>query len=325
MKRKRFLSGMIGASVIFSLEGLSSVVSGVLDDRANNRNDMEIAKFGVVHLRCTSLKNTIQFWTEVVGMQLRFQNNTRAEFGTSSKTLVSVIQSATMPNSANYSGMYHFAIHTTSELEFARMFNRLRYQGYPCSPTDHTMSKSVYLSDPNGITVEYTLETPERFKRVDTSRGLAVEDVDGKLRGAAEPLDVNAILELIPKGEGPQPISEQSYIGHIHLYSKNVEASNEFYQSLGFKEFNFLPSFKYADVGAGGAYQHRIAMNSWHGYDKLLLPEAHAGLDYYEIIFQSKDYFEKAVKVTNATSVDNVAILQDPTGINIQLSLLPGS
>lgn len=281
----------------------------------------ELATFGAVHLNNTKLEEAISFWTKIVGMKLRHVTDVVAEFGTDTETLVIVHQSAKTPFKEGYSGLYHFAIHAPNKNEFAKMLYQLLVNKYPCSPTDHTMSKSVYLNDPDGITVEFTLETPERFKRVISEGGLGMEDADGSIRPASARLDVDAVLKHLINEDLSKTIAKGTRIGHIHLYAKDVSQLNDFYKKIGFVQFNDLPQYRFADVGAGGAFQHRIAMNAWHGTNKPLAPQENAGLRHYQIIFKSREKLMMALNnIPNYEEKDDGYWVVDPTGNHLRLN-----
>jgi catechol 2,3-dioxygenase len=77
----------------------------------------------------------------------------------------------------------------------------------------------------------------------------------------------------------------------------------------------------YADLGAGGVYQHRIAMNSWHGKNKPLAPTENAGLGHYQIVFNSKEQLQQAVAaLTNIEENDDGYWTSDPTGNKLLLT-----
>ena len=281
----------------------------------------EFASFGVVHLNNTSLIKAIDFWTNVIGLELRSSTSEMAEFGTIDQSLVVVHQSATEAFQEGFSGLYHFAIHLPDKHAFAKSLYRLQEKKQTFSPVDHTMTQSLYLKDPDGITIELALETPERFKRVITTGGLKMEDTDGTIRAASAPLDIDATLQHLRDRDLSQPIHKHSKVGHIHFYANDVVKSNAFYKSLGFYEFNYLPQYKYADLGAGGIYQHRVAMNAWHGNNRPLAPANSAGLRHYQVIFKSaKNLNDLIAKLPNYTKIDGGYAVADPTGNMVQLT-----
>ena len=296
MKRKKFIQSILGVSTLIGLDSFSNLAFAFSTMTTEPKNQEKYASFGAIHLNNTSLEKSTVFWTKIVGMRLRSSTDTTAEFGTEKHTLVVVHQNAKTGYLKGYSGLYHFAIHAPSPSAFANMTQRLLVNNYPFSPVDHTMSKSIYLEDPDGITVEFTLETPERFVRVVTDKGLKIEDSDGSIKSASDYLDIKNVLTDVTDTNASLSIAENSYLGHLHLYANNVEQSNAFYKSIGFNTFNYLPQFMYADLGAGGPYKHRIALNSWHGINKPLAPTDSAGMRHFYIQFNSEERLHNAIK-----------------------------
>ncbi|MFK8060341.1 MAG: VOC family protein [Polaribacter sp.] len=320
MHRKYFLKTIFGAFLFITMDTFSSTLN-MLTETNKSENSKKFASYGAIHLKNTNLKKAITFWTKIVGMKLRKSTDTTAEFGSENNTLVVVHQTAKIGFQKGYSGLYHVAIHAPNKAEFASMTNRLIVNNYPFSPVDHTMSKSMYLDDPDGINIEFTLETPERFKRVITTNGLQIETADGTLKSASAYLDVQEVLKELVDKDVTKIIHSKTYIGHLHLYANNVEKSNEFYQKIGFNSFNNLPQFMYADLGAGGKYQHRIALNSWHGQNQPLAPIESAGMKSFQIIFNTKEKFNKALNnVENYQEKDGFYWIEDPTGNKITIS-----
>lgn len=315
MERKHFIKNVVAMAALIGLDGIhlttSAGVSGM--DAGDDHSDRMV--FGPVHLNNTDLKAAIGFWTTVMGMKLRNSSGTSAEFGTESRTLIVVHEAATRRFQEGYSGLYHYAIHAPGKVEFARMIQRLVDQNYPFSPIDHTMSKSIYLRDPDGVLLEWALETPERFRRVISDNGLYMEDTDGTIRGASDPLDITEELKELPDKDTRVPLHRDTKIGHIHFYAADLDRTNTFYKDLGFVQFNYLAQYKYADVGAGGAYKHRVAMNSWHGVNRPVAPEGHAGLRHYHIVFESAPELQEALdRVGGFEKREDGYWLADPSG-----------
>lgn len=320
MQRRTFLTGLAGASIFTAMDGFSTLVNALGATRPHLASE-RFATFGAVHLNVTSLPRAITFWTRIGGMKLRSSTTEVAELGSTHHTLVVVHQTARIPYQEGSSGLYHVAVHAPDAAEFAQMLQRVLDNEHPCSPIDHTMSRSVYMQDPDGITIEFTLETPQRFKRVITVGGLRMEDVDGTLRHASAPLDVQEVLRHLPANGSAGILSDGAYIGHIHLYANNVERSDAFYKRLGFQQFNFMPEYRYADVGAGGPYQHRVAMNSWHGVNKPLAPANSAGLRHFHIVYATKAKLEEALRNLDAyETTEEGHWVVDPTGNRVLLS-----
>ncbi len=325
MERNDFIKTILGTStLLLSMDGITSLASAISLQKANKlklENSDEIASFGAVHLNNTSIEKAITFWTKVIGMKLRSQSDSVAAFGTENKTLIVVHQTAKSVFKEGYSGLYHFAIHLASKEDLAEAIYRLQQNKYSFSPIDHTMTQSLYLTDYDNIMVELALETPERFKRVITDGGLLMEDTDGTIRGASAPLDTEEILQSLVEKDLSKIISDDAKIGHVHFYAQDVTLNNAFYKKMGFTQFNFFPQYKYADLGAGGVYQHRVAMNSWHGNNRPLAPTTNARLKHFQIIFKSKEQLQSAVNaIGNVEKKEGNYWATDPTGIQILIT-----
>ena len=281
----------------------------------------EIATFGAVHLNVTNIQRSVAFWTDNIGMKVRNTTVEFTELGTDKNTLVVLYPTAKTRFKNGWSGLYHLAIHPSTEGEFARVLARLIDKRYPISPTDHTMSKAIYLEDPDGITVEITLETPERLERLDFSKGSPKAiDKDGTVRSPSAPLDVQAVLKALPDNDISRPLADDTKIGHMHLYVSDLKATNDFYLSLGFIQNMALPELGMYDLSAGGAFKHRIAFNAWQSLNKPQAPEGTAGLRYYTINFDTPERLKKALQsLPTAQQQNDGYLIADPAGNKILL------
>lgn len=325
MERKRFIKTIIGSTaLLLTMDGLTAFTSAISLEKSNAldaENSDEIASFGAIHLNNTSIEKATNFWIDIIGMKLRSKSDNMAEFGTENETLVVVHKSATTAFQEGYSGLYHFAIHLPNKEEFAKAIYRLQQNKYSFSPIDHTMTQSLYLTDFDNVMVELALETPERFKRVITEGGLFMEDADGTIRGASAPLDTDEILKSLVDKDLSMIMSNETKIGHIHFYANSVENNNTFYKKIGFSQSNYFPQYKFADLGAGGPYLHRIALNSWHGNNKPLAPLKNAGLRHYHIVFKTKEQLQQVLDTIEHVTAENGEFwANDPTGVKILLS-----
>lgn len=272
----------------------------------------EITSFGPIHLKVSNLEKASYFWTKIAGLKLRNSNENTIEFGSEKHTLVVVHNSANKSYLKGYSGLYHFAIHVPDEAELASVINRLNQRQYPYSPVDHTMSKAVYFEDLEGITVEYTLETPERE---------VAKANEGAGMSRPKRLDVNGILESLQDDDIDKIIDDRAFVGHIHLYANNVAKSNEFYQKIGFIQNTYKPQMVFADLGAGGDFGHRIAMNAWHGNNRPLAPVDSSGLDHFQLIYKDKEQLNQVInKLDDYEKTVDGYWIQDPTGNKILLN-----
>jgi catechol 2,3-dioxygenase len=277
--------------------------------------------FGAVHLDVTDLNRSTAFWRDVVGLVERSSGGDHVELGTAEETLISLYGGAKAGFQHGFSGIYHPAIHAPSEADFARIVLRLLRAGWHISPTDHVFSQAIYLLDPDGITVEITLETPERMQSVQYGgRTMLVMDKDGIPRSGRDRLDLDAVLQFLP-GNDDAPVVNGTRVGHVHLYGSDVNASYEFYKGLGFVDGIYAPSFGAVDFGAGGAFNHRIGVNTWQGAGAPPAPEGTARMRHFTMRFDSAALLDTALGTTpDPVEADGGHLVTDPSGNSILLT-----
>ena len=321
MQRKSFIKGVLATAALGALGRLSTKATASHQNNQAKTMAQELATFGAVHLNITKLERSVSFWKDFIGLKVRNVTTEYTELGTDKNTLVVLYPTAKTGFKNGYSGLYHLAIHPSNEGEFARVLARLIAKHYPISPTDHTMSKAIYMEDPDGITVEITLETPERLDRLDISnRGAVAIDRDGTRRSPSAPLDVESVLKALPDNDITRTLGDDTKVGHIHLYVSHLEAANDFYLGLGFIQNMRLPQFGMYDLGAGGAFGHRVAFNAWHSLNKPQAPEGTAGMRHFTINFDSPERLKKALQfLPSAQEQNDGYFVSDPAGNKILL------
>ena len=243
--------------------------------------------------------------------------------GSGEETLIVLHGGAHTPFRAGHSGLYHVAIHPPNARDFARMLKRLIDHHHPISPTDHTFSKAIYLDDPDGINVEITLETPERFRRCVPGPGnrLTFVGADGVGRPGAYALNLNKVFESYEVGSELEPADRGTKVGHIHLYVGDLEKARDFYLGLGMEPARWWPPMQVADFGAGGSFTHRIAINTWQGLGAPPSPEGTARMRHFEVRFATLEHLRAAL-AANPAAVDlgEAYEVTDPSGIRLHLA-----
>ena len=184
------------------------------------------------------------------------------------------------------------------------------------------MSKAIYLSDPDGIGVEITLETPERFHAYSVAPGLLqVIDADGRIRRGAEPLNVEVALATLPDHDIKRPVPSDAKIGHVRLHVGNLEQAYEFYHRLGFTQNVIFPQLGFADLGVCGSFNHRIGINTWQGAEAPQAPYGTARMRHFTLRFQSGEQLTAALmRLPHAEKVAAGYTVQDPAGNRLVLT-----
>ncbi|TNJ43309.1 VOC family protein [Phaeobacter sp. B1627] len=251
--------------------------------------------WGLVELQVTDLARSVAFWTSALGLVERDHGASGVALGTRETTLVMLHPGASKPVAAAYTGMYHVALGVRSQAEFSRILARLLHLRVQVSPTDHLMAKSLYLHDPDGLEIEITLETPERFGRYgDMSRGLILYDADGNQHSGRAPLDVAAELAAAQGADFMAPLADDTYLAHLHFKVAEIEAALEWFEALGFARHLTLHTWGFADMSAGIPGTHRLAMNVWAGQNRPPAPDDMARLIGYEICAHDPSALEHA-------------------------------
>jgi catechol 2,3-dioxygenase len=282
----------------------------------------DFAALGPAHLDVTDRDRSLNFWRHLIGLEMRDESSASITLGTTQETLLVLHPVATVAAQPHHAGLYHVAIHLPNEAQFAVILGRLIDRRVPIRPTDHTMSKAIYLSDPDGLGVELTLETPERGTDVSVGReGPSILDVTGRRLSLAEPLDVNELLAHLPAGGIDSPLPPGTRIGHMHLQVSQLETARRFYQErLGFLEHFGLPALV-SNLHAGGAFPHRLAINTFNGAGLTQAPLGMARLRSYTIRYHTPQRLYEVLRgLPDAADHPDGRLVHDPSGNAIVLT-----
>jgi len=287
--------------------------------------------YGAVHLDVTDGARALSFWHDIVGLSMLESTREELRLGAGGRELVILHPGAEKGVAPGHSGLYHLAIHLPDETELARVIWRLIVAGYPQAPTDHTMSKSTYLNDPDGLGLELVLETPERLGSWRNEAGaLQLIDSEGKPHSIAEPLDVNKVLAHLPDRGFDQPLLPPgTKIGHLHLHVSDLGAALHFYRDLiGFREHIHSPELGFADLSAGGPFPHRLALNVWAGAGARQPEAGSAGLRRLNIVLTGKESFRQVLDRLDEAGqptepLNGGVLLLDPAGNALRLTTRP--
>lgn len=240
---------------------------------------------GHVHLTVADLERQIEFYRNVVGFKLHWREGETAGLGAGQADLLRLTEDSSSSRVRGTTGLYHFAVLYPNRRELARAVARLFELGYPNSPTDHLMTETTYLDDPEGNGIELYIDTPERGRWDMSDDGFAAVDADGNPHSGREPLDVEALLQHLRPGDRlDQSAPEGTGIGHVHLHVADIAEANHFYHDqLGFDIQGVSNSIGISFVSAGG-YHHHIGLNIWLGQGAPAPANGALGLRYFSIL-----------------------------------------
>lgn len=238
--------------------------------------------FGPVHLNVVDPARSLAFWRDLVGLRpvhpAGGDDDGGMHLGVSDAELLVLHPGATRPVAPGHTGIYHLAIHLPSEAEFARVLARLFTARYPHAPTDHVMHWATYLDDPDGIGLELTFETRDRFGRYDLDGARpTVIDAQGRRRDGVAALDLDEVFRHLPDDDLTRPLPGGTRVGHIHLHVAELSPAVRFFEAVGFTHGLTLP-VGMAELHAQGTFPHRLALNIWQGVGAPPPPDGVAGL-----------------------------------------------
>lgn len=281
--------------------------------------------WGAVELSVTNVDRAAWFWIGALGFVPRPDPGPGVALGTPERTLVILRPGARRPVMNDVTGLYHAAFGVPSQEEFSRLLCRFIDLDVRISPVDHTMSKAIYLNDPDGHGIEIALETPERFARFDdASPSFAMIDSEGRYRSGRDPLDLKAEMAAAAGADPSASIASETVVAHIHLHVPDLEMAQGWFQGIGFARNLSLASMGMADMGAGGAYTHRLAVNIWAGRGAPQPPENAARLLRYHLTTSDAALFRKASQRLQRDA-DGKLSGTDPTGATLTLALSPAT
>lgn len=262
-------------------------------------------RIGPVHLKVADLDGQLRFYQQVLGLQLHWRDGRDAGLGAGGPDLLGLHELPGARRAPHTTGLYHFALLLPDRKELARAMGRLVALRYPNYPTDHIMTKTTYLDDPEGQNIELYADTPEDGWFGFEDGNFVARRSDGTLSDGREPLDVQALLQhLTAEDRLDQPMPGITRMGHVHLYVSDLESSLRFYHGLlGFDNMGLSPTFRAAFVSAGG-YHHHIGLNTWVGQGAPAPPPGSLGLQYFAVVLPAEKDLDQLAERILAAGLD---------------------
>lgn len=266
-------------------------------------------QMGHVALTIPDLERGLDFYTNLIGLEIRRQTPDETYLGTRNTDLVVLVQKKDAPLPVRRApGLYHFALLVPTRRDLAMSLLRLARGRWPLQgASDHGVSEALYLADPFGNGIEIYRDR----ERADWPfRG-------GHLQMITEPLDLQAVLGELgadwQQAPVEQGVADGTRMGHVHLKVGNIAESRHFYcQVLGFDLIQqYGPSALF--VSAGG-YHHHIGLNTWESSGAPPVPGGTAGLRYLTIMLPDRAGLERVVERVQRAGVPTFDV---ETGVQV--------
>lgn len=286
-------------------------------------------RLGHVHLIVNSLDRVIPFYTDVLGFALHWRDGGEAALGTTAEVLLRLSENPTARRVQCATGMYHFALLYPSRKALARAIARLFVLRYPNSPTDHGISKTTYLDDPEGNNIELYVRSLDDARFEIVNGQMVVRYADGQIGNGRDPLDLEALFSELDEDEplgAPISLPEGTRIGHVHLYGASLDDSMQFYADiLGFQKGPLITGFRMGEVGLDAQQPHVVAFNTWKGQGIPPAPANSLGMRHFTIVLPSAAELRRAVARVQAAKLpieqtSEGLLVRDPSHISVILT-----
>ena len=286
-------------------------------------------RMGVVHLTVAGLERQMEFYRQVTGLQLHWREGASAGLGAGGEDLLRLTEVRDARRYRHTTGIYHFALLLPDRRALARVIGRLFALRYPNYPTDHILTKSTYLDDPEGNNIEIYTESPEDGTFGIVNGAFFARRANGAPSNGREPLDVEALFrELSTEDRLDEPVPPDTKIGHVHLYVADLEASLHFYHDvLGFDNMGMSRSFRAGFVSAGG-YHHHVGFNTWVSEGAPPPPPIALGLRYFTVVLPDKTELDSVLQRVQQAGIltgqtEEGILVRDPSQNGVMLSSRP--
>jgi catechol 2,3-dioxygenase len=207
-------------------------------------------RMGAVHLTVADLDRSLRYYEQQIGLLVHARENGTARLGAGGEDLLVLTEQPGARPADGYSGLFHFALLVPARADLARWLAHAAADRVPLSGlSDHFVSEAIYLRDPDHHGIEIYADRPREVWEGKVWEGMTTL-----------PLDTDDLLRGIEPGPY-DGLPEGTTMGHVHLSVADVEASVEFYRSLGF-ELMAVYGDQAAFLATGG-YHHHVGLNTW--------------------------------------------------------------
>ena len=266
------------------------------EPRARSNGLPADAHIGRAHLRVADLERSLAFYRDVLGMRVVRQEGGLVTLtaggdaepsaggpGTSEPArrellvLREVPGLARRPQRPRTTGLYHVALLVPSRGALGRALLGLHAAGYPLrGASDHAVSESLYLDDPDGNGLEIYADRPRS----------AWQWQNGQVYITTEPMDIDGVVAAAGEPAPWRGLPHGTVVGHVHFTVSALGPAAAFYRDVvGFDEVARIPARNPSLVGvSAGGYHHHLNLNTWAGEGAPPDSDRQAGLDAWELV-----------------------------------------
>jgi catechol 2,3-dioxygenase len=273
---------------------------------------------GPVSLTVADLPRALAFYTERLGFRVHAEDGGTARIGAGASDLLVLVERKGAQRAPGTTGLFHFAVLLPSREALALALARLaETRTLLHGASDHSVSESLYLADPEGNGIELYRDRP---------RADWVWE-NGALQLTVDPLDVEALLQEAASSDAAwNGLPAGTVIGHVHLKVAHIPPAERFYCDL----LGFALTARYgakASFVAARGYHHHIAFNTWSGVGVPPPPDGATGLSEFVVHLSDADELERVLARLSRAGIPFApgGLVRDPSGNAVRLDGRNGS
>jgi len=247
---------------------------------------------GPVRLRVASRSRAAAWLEQVLGLRAPTDAGWCAEDGRLLVVLDEVPGANPVPRDGRI-GLYHYALRLPSRAELGRFLLHLERLGVRWAASDHLVSEAIYLTDPDGMTVEVYADRP---------RSMWVRQGEN-LVATLDPLDRDGVVR--EAGDRAwQGAPAGTVMGHLHFFIEDLAIAERHY--VGVVGFDVMSrALRGALFISAAGYHHHLALNIWAAGSPVAGP-GDAGLS------------EWSLRLGNAEDVDALRQRLEAAGVSFR-------
>lgn len=269
------------------------------------------AHIGRVRFRVADIERSLEFYRDVLGFDVAGRAHGLAALkvpdadGRVGNELIVLEERPEIhrrPRRPVTTGLYHVAILFPARGTLGRVLRRLTETQYPIrGASDHAVSESIYLDDPDGNGLELYADRPREEWPL---RG-------NEVQMTIDPFDMEGVMRAAGNDGAAWRLPVETKIGHVHFTVSSLESAERFYAgAVGFDVTQrSLPGI--LAVSAGG-YHHHVNLNTWAGEGAPRDRDDVAGLIEWELILENP---ESRREVERRLTASGYAVQRDETTV----------
>jgi catechol 2,3-dioxygenase len=271
----------------------------------------DAAHLGRARLAVSNLQRSVAFYSQIIGLAVLAQSDdgTLVQLGSHGDARV-LLELEARPGvkpigKRTRLGLYHTAFLLPSREALSSFVQHLAKRRFPFGSADHEVSEALYLTDPDGLTVEVYADRPRYSWPIG----------HGEIQGGVEPLRFHELPPVAP--DSWQGAPSGTTLGHVHFFVGDLAQASAFYHAgLGLDHALWpLPSAMF--LSAGG-YHHHVGTNIWAAGSPVA-SEEDARLLFWELALPDAAEIDRAAGFAEAVTGAGQRTFADPWGIPVVL------